>query len=79
MIKLKQELEYIKRCKFCGSDTKYLLRASNVNTSITDKDAIRIALQGVGSLEAERCENCNYITQHETVAYSLPEASKEQS
>ena len=72
MIKLKTELSYIVRCGHCNKDETFTLRASNVNTEITDEDAYRLARENVGRVESGYCESCSMFTQMTTVAYNLP-------
>ncbi len=72
MGKLKTELSYIKRCGHCNKDETFTLRASNVNTDITDEDAYRLARENVGRVESGYCESCSMFTQMTTVAYNLP-------
>ena len=74
MSKLKTELSYIVRCGHCNKDETFTLRASNVNTGITDEDAYRLAREGVGRVESGYCESCRMFTQMTTVAYNLPTA-----
>lgn len=70
---LETRLTYTKKCGHCGGAETFILRESNVNTSITDDDARRIAMQNVGSTEAGYCEHCKRITLHTTTCYHLPE------
>ena len=72
MTKLKTELSYIVRCGHCNKDETFTLRASNVNTEITDEDAYRLARENVGRVESGYCESCSMFTQMTTVAYNLP-------
>ena len=74
MSKLKTELSYIVRCGHCNKDETFTLRASNVNTEITDEDAYRLAREGVGRVESGYCESCSMFTQMTIVAYNLPTA-----
>jgi|SRR6185312_5973626 len=71
MKKLPIDLSYIKRCGYCNGENRYIMRAPNVNTGVTDDDANRMAIQHVGSTEGGFCESCKMITQMTVVAYDF--------
>lgn len=73
MSKLPTRLTYIKRCGFCKHDETYIMRDTNVNTNITDEDAIKMAQTYLGEVDTETCENCRYFTEHKRVAYVFRE------
>lgn len=74
MSKLPTDLSYIKRCGYCGNEQRYIMRASNVNTGITDDNAITQAQQRIGCDNVETCESCGMYTQHVIVAFDFRKA-----
>lgn len=73
MSKLKIRLTYTRKCGHCGAAETFTMRDTNVNTTITDEDAKRIAMQHVGNTEPDYCEKCERITLHTRTCYHLPE------
>jgi hypothetical protein len=73
MTKLQTRLTYIERCGYCKNDETYVMRDTNVNSSIDDDEAFRQALLYVGTNQSKWCEACKLITRHRRIAYDLPE------
>lgn len=67
----------ITKCQHCNNRMVWLLRRSNVNSDMTDKDIRSIASRGLGDTMNEWCENCNHFTLQIVVAYNLKEAEEQ--
>jgi hypothetical protein len=73
MSKLKTKQTYFVKCLYGDHLIEYILRATNVNTNITDNDVNRISYN-LGGIEANWCEVCNKKTAQQKVAYSLEQS-----
>lgn len=73
--KLATDQNKISKCEHCGKMMVWLLRRSNVNHTLTDKDIRTIATNGLGAEMQQWCENCNMYTLQTVVAFDLAAAS----
>ena len=69
---LAERLTYTTKCGHCGGTEAYTMRDTDTNTTITDQDAVRMAMSLVGRTEPGYCEHCERITLHTITCYHLP-------
>ena len=79
MSKLAVSQNKISRCEHCGETMVWILRRSNVNTSLSDDNIRSSAVRGLGAHIQEWCENCGMFTLQTVVAYDLNAAKASQT
>lgn len=60
---------YTRKCVLCGELSDYILRDTNVNSSILDTE-IPFIINHKNDKEFLYCEKCKQITKQELVAYN---------
>lgn len=69
--KLATDQNKLSKCEHCGKMMIWLLRRSNVNSTMTDDNIRTKARNGLGEKMQQWCEHCNMFTLQTVVAFDL--------